>query len=108
MHARVYAQALVCPSPDKHVGATPVFYVEPHPSEMCEFKPDVSLDITPVSETSVKAMHCMDAQTHLWNYYTDVAKRRGTQGGRNSGNPQIVYAEAFQRVYPQVVTDALR
>jgi hypothetical protein len=44
----------------------------------------------------------------LWNYYTDVAKRRGTQGGRNSGDPLIVYAEAFQRVYPQVVTNVLR
>lgn len=108
MNARVYAQAMGYPSPHKHLGAPPLFYFEPHQTEMCQFKPDVILDITPVFETKVKAMHCMDAQTHLWNYYTDVAKRRGTQGGRNSGNPRIVYAEAFQRVYPQVVTDALK
>jgi 3-hydroxyacyl-CoA dehydrogenase len=31
----------------------------------------------------------------------------GTQGGRNSGNPAIVYAEAFQRVYPQATQEAL-
>jgi len=108
MNARVYAQAMGYPSPHKHLGAPPLFYFEPHQTEMCQFKPDVILDITPVFETKVKAMHCMDAQTHLWNYYTDTAKRRGTQGGRNSGNPEIIYAEALQRVYPQVVTDVLR
>ena len=105
MNARVYAQAMGYPSEHKHLGAPPVFYFEPHQTEMCEFKPDVILDITPVFETKVKAMHCMDAQVHLWNYYTDVAKRRGTQGGRNSGNPAIVYAEAFQRVYPLVTNE---
>ena len=108
MNARVYAQAMGYPSPHKHLGAPPVFYFEPHQTEMCNFKPDVILDITPVFETKVAAMHCMDAQVHLWNYYTDVAKRRGTQGGRNSGNPAIVYAEAFQRVYPQVTMEPLR
>jgi 4-oxalomesaconate hydratase len=107
MNARIYAQALGYPSEHPELGAPPVFYFEPHQTEMCEFKPDVILDITPVFETKVKAMHCMDAQVHLWNYYTDVAKRRGTQGGRNSGNPAIVYAEAFQRVYP-LVTDKLQ
>ena len=105
---RIYAQALGYPSKHKHLAAPPVFYFEPHQTEMCEFKPDVILDITPVFETKVKAMHCMDAQVHLWNYYTDVAHRRGTQGGRNSGNPGIIYAEAFQRVYPQVTAEALK
>lgn len=108
MNARIYAQAMGYPSEHHHLGAPPLFYFEPHQTEMCAFKPDVILDITPVFETKVEAMHCMDAQTHLWNYYTDVAKRRGTQGGRNSGNPLIVYAEAFQRVYPQVTTEALK
>lgn len=107
MNARIYAQAMGYPSPYKHLGAPPVFYFEPHQTEMCAFRPDVILDITPVFETKVAAMHCMDAQVHLWNYYADVAKRRGTQGGRNSGNPAIVYAEAFQRVYP-LVTDELK
>ena len=107
MNARVYAQAMGYPSPHKHLGAPPVFYFEPHQTEICQFKPDLILDITPVFETKVKAMHCMDAQVHLWDYYTDVAKRRGTQGGRNSGNPAIVYAEGYQRVYP-LVTDELK
>lgn len=107
MNARVYAQAMGYPSEHKkHLGAPPVFLFEPHQTEMCDFKVDVLLDITPVWETKRKAMECMDAQEHLWNYYTDVAKRRGTQAVRNSGNKAIKYGEAYQRIYPQV-TDVL-
>jgi 4-oxalomesaconate hydratase len=53
-----------------------------------------------------KAMECMEAQEHLWDYYTELAKRRGTQAVRNSGKKEMVYAEAYQRIYPQV-TDEL-
>lgn len=48
---------------------------------------DVILDLTPMLETRVKAMHCMEADLPMCNYYMDVARRRGTQGGRNSGKP---------------------
>jgi 4-oxalomesaconate hydratase len=55
-------------------------------------------------------MECMAAQTHLWDYYTDLAKRRGTQLKRNAG-PNLGLAastmgEAYMRVFPQV-TDSL-
>ena len=40
----------------------------------------------------------MEAQEHLWQYYTDLGKRRGTQAVRNSGRRGIKYAEAYQRV----------
>ncbi|HEU4391646.1 MAG TPA: PIG-L deacetylase family protein [Blastocatellia bacterium] len=102
MNARVYAQAAGYPSEEKKLGAPPVFLFEPHQTEMCEFKPQVLLDITPVFELKRKAMECMEAQEHLWEYYTDVAKRRGTQAVRNSGRKAIKYAEAYQRIYPQV------
>jgi 4-oxalomesaconate hydratase len=51
----------------------------------------------------------MEGQTHLWDYYTDVAKRRGVQARRNSG-PNLglsteTMGEAYQRVYPQVATE---
>ena len=59
-----------------------------------------------VFERKRKAMECMEAQGHLWEYYTQLALRRGTQAVRNSGKKGIKYAEAFQRVYPQV-TDEL-
>ena len=47
-------------------------------------------------------MESMEAQTHLWDYYTDLGKRRGVQAVRNGGPKGIKYAEAFERVYPQV------
>jgi 4-oxalomesaconate hydratase len=77
---------------------------------MCGFKPEVLLDITPVFEAKRKAMECMGAQQHLWEYYTDLARRRGTQlrrnAGPNLGLPSNTMGEAYMRVFPQV-TDRL-
>lgn len=105
LETRVYAQALGYPLPGKPIDAPPVFVFEPHQPEQCQFKPEVLLDVTSVWETKHKAMESMDAQKHLWEYYTDLGKRRGTQAVRNGGNKAIKYAEAFQRVYPQVTTE---
>ena len=102
LETRVYAQAAGYEAPGEKLGAPPVFLFEPHQPEQCEFKPQVLLDITPVFEVKRKAMESMEAQEHLWTYYTDLAKRRGTQAVRNSGNKNIKFAEAYQRVYPQV------
>jgi 4-oxalomesaconate hydratase len=102
LDARVYAQAAGYPSELKKLGAPPVFLFEPHQTEMCRFEPQVLLDITPVFDLKRRAMECMQAQEHLWEYYTDIAKRRGTQAVRNSGRREIRFAEAYQRVYPQV------
>jgi 4-oxalomesaconate hydratase len=102
LDTRVYAQAAGYEAPGEKLGAPPVFMFEPHQPEQCEFKPQVLLDITPVFEVKRKAMESMEAQEHLWTYYTDLAKRRGTQAVRNSGNKNIKFAEAYQRVYPQV------
>ena len=85
LRARVLAQAIGYPAPGEPIGAPPVFLFEPHQPEMCGFKPEVLLDITPVFDTKRKAMECMGAQQHLWEYYTDLAKRRGTQLKRNAG-----------------------
>ena len=106
LDTRVYSQALGYPAPGKALGAPPVFLFEPHQPEQCEFKPQILLDVTPVWETKHKAMESMLAQGHLWEYYTDLGKRRGVQAVRNSEKRGIKYAEAFQRVYPQV-TDTL-
>jgi len=106
LDARVYAQAAGYPNQSRKLEAPPVFLFEPHQTEMCDFKPQVLLDITSVFELKRRAMECMQAQEHLWRYYTDVASRRGTQAVRNSGRREIKYAEAYQRVYPQV-TDQL-
>jgi 4-oxalomesaconate hydratase len=102
LEARVYAQAMGYPAPGKPIEAPPVFLFEPHQPEQCDFKPQVLLDVTSVWETKHRAMESMEAQTHLWEYYTDLGKRRGVQAVRNGGDKKIKYAEAFQRVYPQV------
>lgn len=105
LRTRVYAQAAGYPAEGKKLGVPPVFMFEPHQPEQCEFKPQVLLDITPVFDVKRKAMESMEAQEHLWDYYTDLAKRRGTQAVRNSGRKEIRFAEAYQRVYPQVSTE---
>jgi 4-oxalomesaconate hydratase len=110
LRARVLAQAIGYPAAGEPIGAPPVFLFEPHQPEMCGFKPEVLLDITPVFDAKRKAMECMAAQQHLWEYYTDLAKRRGTQlrrnAGPNLGLPQSTLGEAYMRVFPQV-TDRL-
>jgi 4-oxalomesaconate hydratase len=102
IQARVLAQAAGYPSEHPALGAPPVFRFEPHQPEMCGFMPDVLLDITPAFERKRKAMECMQAQEHLWRYYSELARRRGVQAVRNGGPRTIEYAEAYQRVYPQV------
>jgi 4-oxalomesaconate hydratase len=105
LETRVYSQALGYPAKGKALNAPPVFMFEPHQPEQCHFKPEVLLDITPVWETKQKSMESMEAQTHLVQYYTDLGKRRGTQAVRNGGPKEIKYAEAFERVYPQVTSE---
>jgi 4-oxalomesaconate hydratase len=106
LRARVLAQAAGYPAPGEPIGAPPVFLFEPHQPEMCGFKPDLLLDITPVFDTKRNAMECMAAQQHLWDYYSDLARRRGTQlkrnAGPNLGLPQATMGEAYMRVFPQV------
>ena len=106
LRARVLAQAIGYPAPGEPIGAPPVFLFEPHQPEMCGFKPEVLLDITPVFDAKREAMECMGAQQHLWEYYTDLARRRGTQlrrnAGPNLGLPSATMGEAYMRLFPQV------
>jgi 4-oxalomesaconate hydratase len=110
LQARVLAQAIGYDAPGAPLGAPPVFFFEPHQPEMCAFKPDVLLNITPAFERKLAAMQCLPAQQHMWQYYTDLARRRGVQLERNAGPnlalPHDTKAEAFMRHYPQV-TDTL-
>lgn len=105
LDARVYAQADGYPLPGPSLGAPPVFMFEPHQPEQCGFVPDVLLDVTGAWEQKRAAMESMGAQRHLVEYYTDLGRRRGTQAVRNSGRKGITYAEAYQRVFPQVTGD---
>ncbi|MBV1941458.1 PIG-L family deacetylase [Streptomyces sp. BV286] len=106
LDARVLAQAAGHPAAGEVIGAPPVFFFEPHQPEMCGFRPEVLLDITEVWTAKRRAMECLAAQRHLWDYYTDLGTRRGVQlkrnAGPNLGLPHITYAEAYMRPYPQV------
>jgi 4-oxalomesaconate hydratase len=106
LQARVFAQAVGYDAPGEPLGAPPVFLFEPHQPEQCDFKPQVLLDITEVFSVKRKAMECLKAQPHMWDYYTELAKRRGVQLRRNAG-PNLglahsTMAEAYMRLYPEV------
>ena len=106
LQARVLAQAAGYDAPGEPLGAPPVFLFEPHQSEQCDFKPQLLLDITEVFERKRRAMECLPAQQHMWDYYTELARRRGVQLRRNAG-PNLglahsTMAEAYMRLYPQV------
>ena len=104
--ARIIAQAHGH-NPDQGViGAPQIFLFEPHQPEQCNWKPQVLLDITDVFEIKRKAFEAMNAQEHLWEYYTRVALQRGVQAKRNSGR-DIKYAEAFERIF-LLVTDRMQ
>jgi 4-oxalomesaconate hydratase len=105
MRARMVAQARGHESPYPTLGAPPVFRFEPHQPEMCEFSPDVLVDITAVFERKLEAMRQMGSQEHLVRYYTDLGERRGVQAVRNGGDAGIKQAEAYQRVFPQVAEE---
>lgn len=107
LKSRVFAQAAGFPDNGEPLGAPPVLCFEPHQPEICGFAPNVLLDITDVWETKTAAMSVVGAQSHLWEYYSDLGRRRGVQAQRNSsqnlGQSADSYAEAYQRVFPQVV-----
>jgi len=81
-----------------------LFLFEPHQPELCNFTPTVFVDITPVIEKKRAAMGEMKAQQYLQTYYGQRAEQRGNHARRASGNQEVRFAEAFQRVIPQVVT----
>lgn len=104
--ARIVAQAHGRRGAASAIGAPPVFLFEPHQTEQCNWKPQLILDIGEVWETKRKAFEQMDAQEHLWEYYTRVAMQRGVQGARNSER-KMKFGEAYQRVYPLVTEDLI-
>jgi 4-oxalomesaconate hydratase len=102
--ARVVAQAHGRRGSEAALGAPPVFLFEPHQPEQCGWRPQLILNISEVWEIKRRAFESMDAQEHLWEYYTRVALQRGAQGARNSATP-MRYGEAYQRVFPTVSAD---
>jgi 4-oxalomesaconate hydratase len=82
-----------------------LFLFEPHQPELCNFTPTTFVDITPVIDRKKAAMAEMKAQQYLQTYYAQRAEQRANHARRASGDKSVEYAEAFQRVIPQVVSE---
>jgi 4-oxalomesaconate hydratase len=80
-----------------------LFLFEPHQPELCNFTPNVHVDITSVWEKKLAAMGEMKAQRYLQTYYAQRGEQRGNHARRASGNAEVRYGESFMRVLPQVV-----
>lgn len=101
--ARLLASGAGVSSAFKRITPPDLYFFEPHQPELCDFKPNIFVDITPVMDQKIKAMAAMDAQSYLQSYYTELASRRGNHARRISGKENVRYAEALQRVLPWVV-----
>jgi 4-oxalomesaconate hydratase len=82
-----------------------LFLFEPHQPELCNFTPTTFVDITAVIDQKKEAMAEMKAQQYLQTYYAQRAEQRANHARRASGDASVRYAEAFQRVIPQVVSE---
>lgn len=87
-----------------HVVPPQILCFEPHQSELCGFKPNLLLEITSVWDQKWQAMQAMPTQRNLWAYYERVALQRGAQAGRRAKSTGTLYGEAYQSIFPTVVS----
>ena len=102
--ARLLASGAGVPSDFKRIRPPDWYLFEPHQPELCEFVPNIFVDITPVMDKKLTAMAVIKAQSYLKDYYTELASRRGNHARRISGKQTVRYAEALQSMVPRVVT----
>ena len=102
--ARLLSSGAGVPSAFKNIDPPAWYSFEPHQPELCEFVPDIFIDITPVIKKKKAAMASMGAQTYLRDYYAELAARRANHARRISGQKQIQFAEAHQSHVPRVTT----
>jgi 4-oxalomesaconate hydratase len=103
--ARALAAGAGVQSAFETISPPDLFLFEPHQPELCDFHPNTFVDITAVIEQKRAAMAEMKSQKYLQTYYDQRAEQRGNHARRASGNQEIRYAEAFQRMIPQAVEE---
>lgn len=101
--ARALAAGAGVESAFQTIAPPELFLFEPHQPELCNFTPTTFVDITAVIERKRAAMAEMKAQQYLQTYYDQRAEQRANHARRVSGDRSVRYAEAFQRMLPQVV-----
>lgn len=102
--ARLLSSGAVVSSGFRTTPPTEFLVFEPHQPEVCGFVPTVFVDITPVMDAKTEAMQAMAAQKYLQTYYAERAGHRGNHARKVTGRSEIRYAEAFQRLVPNVVS----
>jgi len=103
--ARALASGAGVPSGFETIPPPDFYLFEPHQPELCNFTPNTFVDITSVIGRKQEAMAAMASQQYLQTYYGQRAEQRGNHARRASGSSSVKYAEAFQRVLPQVVPE---
>ena len=103
VRARALASGAGVASAFKTIAPPDLYLFEPHQPELCNFTPTTFVDITDVIDAKREAMAAMEAQAYLQTYYAERAAHRGNHARRASGRNEVRYAEAFQRMIPQVV-----
>ena len=103
--ARTLAAGAGVSSAFKTIKPPQLFLFEPHQPELCNFTPTTFVDITAVFDAKVEAMKAMASQVYMQTYYAQRAEQRGNHARRASGTNEVRYAEAFQRILPQVVDE---
>jgi 4-oxalomesaconate hydratase len=101
--ARSLAAGAGVQSAFKTISPPALFLFEPHQPELCNFTPNTFVDITAVMDRKRAAMAEMKAQSYLQTYYDQRAAQRGNHARRGAGATDVQFAEAFQRMIPQVV-----
>jgi 4-oxalomesaconate hydratase len=101
--ARALASGAGVASAFETIAPPELLLFEPHQPELCNFTPTTFVDITSVIDRKRAAMTEFRSQVYLQTYYGQRAEQRGNHARRAGGDASVQYAEAFQRVLPQVV-----
>ena len=101
--ARTLAAGAGVPSAFETIKPPELYLFEPHQPELGNFVPTTFVDITPVIDAKREAMAAMESQAYLRQYYDERAQHRANHARRVSGRSDVRFAEAFQRVLPQVL-----
>lgn len=80
-----------------------IYYCEPHQTELSGFVPNCFLDITAVADKKREAMRSMASQEYLQRYYAERMEHRANHARRVSGDQSVKFAEAYHRVFPDLV-----
>ena len=88
------------PEAKYNYNAPPVFLFEPHQPEMCNFKPQVILNIDEVWEIKRKTFEILAAQKHLW-----ALLRARRAAARHAGRPQLRQGHDLWRGLSAAVPD---